>query len=96
MEEGLTNSGLADKLFDMKTVTVRALLRNHDRFASLVQAGETVVVTRHETPIYQMTPLTARKRALPDVLGRLKRIYGDKVVPRRRMAEIHRKNKGRE
>lgn len=92
----MTNFKWADNLFDMKTVTVRALLRNHDRFASMVQAGETVVVTRHETPLYQMAPLTRRKKVLPDVLGRLKRIYGDKVIPRTRMAEVHRKNKGRE
>jgi antitoxin (DNA-binding transcriptional repressor) of toxin-antitoxin stability system len=86
---------MADKMSDMKTVTVRELLRNHDRFASLVQSGETVLVTRREKPIYQMKPVQTPRKAFPDIIERLKAIYGDKVVPRERMAEIHRRNKGR-
>lgn len=81
---------------DMKSVTVRELLRNHDRFVSIVESGETVVVTRREKPIYQMRPVQTRKKPFPDILGRLKAIYGDKVISRERMAEVHRQNKGRE
>ncbi len=83
-------------MFDMKTITVRELLRNHEQFVSIVQAGETVTVTKHEKPIYQMTPVKKRRAKMPDILGRLKAIYGDEVIPREKMAEIHRMNKGKE
>ncbi|MEO6035361.1 MAG: hypothetical protein ABIQ35_08910 [Verrucomicrobiota bacterium] len=80
----------------MKTTTVRELLRNHDQFVSIVQAGESVMVTKHEKPIYQMMPVKKRRGKMPDILGRLKAIYGDEVIPHERMMEIHRENKGTE
>lgn len=83
-------------MFDMKTITVRELLRNHEQFVSIVQAGETVTVTKHEKPIYQMRPVKKRRAKMPDIMGRLKAIYGDEVIPREKMAEIHRMNKGKE
>ena len=81
-------------MFDMKTVTVRELLRSHDRFASLVAAGEIVVVTKRRKAIYQMTPMQTPRRKFPDVMARLKKIYGDKVIPHEKVAAIMRTNKG--
>ena len=87
---------MADKMSDMKTVTVRELLRSHDRFASMVAAGETVIVTKRRKAIYRMAPVDTPRRKFPDVMARLKKIYGNKVIPHEKVAAILRADRGAE
>ena len=86
---------MSDILSDMKTINVRELLRNHDQIVSMVQAGESVVITRRQKPIYSMNPVEPPRGKRPDITARLKEIYGDEVISREKMAEVHRRNKGR-
>ena len=79
----------------MKTINVRELLRNHDQIVSLVQAGESVMVTKRQKPLYSINPVEPPRGKRPDIMARLKGIYGDQVISREKMAEIHRHNKGR-
>jgi prevent-host-death family protein len=68
----------------MKTATVRQLRHDFGSVLNWVEEGEAVSISKRGRIIALLSPppspkpLKAKKR--PDFLGRLKRIYGDKVL----------------
>ncbi|PWU17094.1 MAG: prevent-host-death protein [Verrucomicrobia bacterium] len=69
----------------MKTATVRQLRHDFGSVLTWVEAGEAVAISKRGKIIACLTPPPAPKkprkaRKHPDFLGRLKRIYGDKIV----------------
>lgn len=68
----------------MKRATVRQLRHDFGNVLNWIEAGEAVEISKRGRIIALLSPppspkrRTAKKR--PDFLGRLKRIYGDKVV----------------
>ena len=69
----------------MKTATVRQLRHDFGSVLNWIEEGEAVRISKRGRIIALLSPpplskpATARKR--PDFLGRLKRIYGDRVLP---------------
>ena len=69
----------------MKTATVRQLRHDFGSVLNWVEEGEAVRISKRGriiallSPPPKLKPPKAKKR--PDFLGRLKRIYGDKVLP---------------
>ena len=68
----------------MKTATVRQLRTEFPKVLAWVNAGEEVAITRRRKVVANLVPAgepPKRKPVLPDFRARLKRIYGDKVLP---------------
>ena len=68
----------------MKTATVRQLRTEFPKVLAWVNAGEEVAITRRRKVVANLSPAGERpkqKPKLPDFRARLKRIYGDKVLP---------------
>ena len=68
----------------MKTATVRQLRHDFGSVLNWVEAGEAVGISKRGRLVALLSPpprsTPPKKRKRPDFLGRLKRIYGDKVV----------------
>lgn len=82
----------------MKTATVRQLRTEFPKVLSWVNAGQEVSITRRKQIVASLVPAgnrPKRRAALPDFRARLRRIYGDKVIPAAAMADILAENKGR-
>jgi antitoxin (DNA-binding transcriptional repressor) of toxin-antitoxin stability system len=82
----------------MKTATVRQLRTEFPKVLAWVIAGQEVAITRRRKIVANLTPAgdaPRKKLARPDFSARLRQIYGDKVIPAPKMAEILADNKGR-
>ena len=71
----------------MKTATVNELGRSLGTVLDWVKAGEEVEVTEGDKPVALISP-PRRRVQHPDYAARLKRIFGDKVIPAEASAEI--------
>ena len=69
----------------MKTATVRQLRHEFGTVLNWVEEGEPVKISKRGKIIALLspppTPEPARSKKRPDFAARLKRIYGDKVLP---------------
>jgi len=68
----------------MKSATVRQVRHNFGSVLNWIEDGEAVVIKKRGKVIAVMQPpraAKARKVNLPDFAARLKRIFGDKVLP---------------
>jgi antitoxin (DNA-binding transcriptional repressor) of toxin-antitoxin stability system len=68
----------------MKTVSVRDLRYAFPKVEELLRSGEEIQITKRKRPIARLMPepvseLT-RRAALPDFLGQMREIFGDKVL----------------
>ena len=68
----------------MKTVSVRDLRYDFPRVEELLRAGEEIQLTKRTRPNARITPEPGPEQAgrppLPDFLGRMKEIFGDRVL----------------
>ncbi|HVA62729.1 MAG TPA: hypothetical protein VNF74_03305 [Terriglobales bacterium] len=68
----------------MKTASVRDLRYRFPEIERRLRAGETLEITKRGHPIARLSPAPDGRASavvpVPDVLGRLQRIYGDQVV----------------
>jgi antitoxin (DNA-binding transcriptional repressor) of toxin-antitoxin stability system len=68
-------------MYHMKKATVRDLRYDFPRIERLLRQGEEVEITKRQQVIARLVPeQTARSRQLPDFLGRLKKVYGERVL----------------
>ena len=67
----------------MKTASVYDVQHHFSRVLTWVEAGETVVISRHRKPVAKLVPATRKKAPpkMPDFMARLKKDFGDKVFP---------------
>ncbi len=69
----------------MKTATVRKLRHDFGSVLAWVEEGEAVGISKRGRIIALLSPPPApprsKVRKRPDFVGRLKRIYGEKVLP---------------
>ena len=65
----------------MKTTSIRELKHDTKKVLALVEAGETVEVTRYNQTVAILSPVQKSVIKRPDFTARLKEIYGDKVLP---------------
>jgi antitoxin (DNA-binding transcriptional repressor) of toxin-antitoxin stability system len=67
-------------MYHMKTVSVRDLRYDFKKVERLLSQGDEIQITKRRKVIARLTPEPAGRPPLPDFLGRLKEIYGDKVL----------------
>jgi antitoxin (DNA-binding transcriptional repressor) of toxin-antitoxin stability system len=83
-------------MFHMKTASVRDLRQDFPRILAWIEAGEEVVITMRRQAIARLVPLPRKKQAkrrMPDLAGRLKRVFGTKIIPDKTMKTIMELNK---
>ena len=71
-------------MFHMKTASVRDLRQNFPRLLAWLEAGDEVAITMRRRAVARLVPYDRRKkpkRPMPDIGLRLKRVFGQKVIP---------------
>lgn len=66
-------------MYHMTTVSVRDLRYDFRKVEALLQQGEEIQVTKRGKVIARISSEPAIPPPLPDFLGRIREIYGDKV-----------------
>ena len=71
----------------------------HDfnRVLAWVNNGEEVAITKHRRTVARLLPVSARKPAdtqMPDITGRLNKVFGAKVIPDQAMVAILDESRG--
>ena len=65
----------------MKQATLRDLRYNFDHIATLLQDGEEIQITKRKRVVARLLPPAVPTPVeRPDFMGRLKEIYGDRVM----------------
>ena len=64
----------------MKTVSVRDLRYDFHKVEEMLRSGEEIRITKRRRVIARLTPEPMDRPPLPDFLGRMKEIFGDKVL----------------
>jgi antitoxin (DNA-binding transcriptional repressor) of toxin-antitoxin stability system len=64
----------------MKTVSVRDLRYDFPKVEEMLRSGEEICITKRRRVIARLTPEPMDKPPLPDFLGQMKEIFGDKVL----------------
>lgn len=67
-------------MYHMKSVSIRDLRYDFPKVERLLSEGCEVQVTKRRKVIARLVPEPRPAAKLPDFLGRLKAIYGDKVL----------------
>lgn len=83
----------------MKTATVRDLRTKFPVLARWMESGEAIEITRRGRVVAHLTPaaaVKAGKAKKPDIMKRLREIYGDYVMPAEEVRWVLDHNKGRD
>ena len=64
----------------MKTVSVRDLRYDFPKVEEMLRSGEEIRITKRRRVIARLTPEPVERPPLPDFLGRMKEIFGDRVM----------------
>jgi len=64
----------------MKTVSVRDLRYDFPKVEEMLRSGEEIRITKRRKVIARLTPEPTERPPLPDFLGQMKEIFGDKVL----------------
>jgi antitoxin (DNA-binding transcriptional repressor) of toxin-antitoxin stability system len=64
----------------MKSVSVRDLRYDFPKVEQMLQSGEEIRITKRRKVIARLTPEPTERPPLPDFLGQMKEIFGDKVL----------------
>ncbi len=64
----------------MKSVSVRDLRYDFPKVEEMLRSGEEIRITQRRRVIARLTPEPMERPPLPDFLGRMKEIFGDKVL----------------
>lgn len=72
------------KMYHMTKASVRDLRYDFKKIERLLLRGEEIQITKHRRVIGRLVPESAEAaktaKELPDFMGRLRKIYGDKVL----------------
>ena len=78
-------------MFHMKSASVRDLRQNFPRVLAWIQAGEEVAITMRRQALARLVPWPKKKTAkkpIPDISARLRKVFGQKVIPDQTMKAI--------
>ena len=69
-------------MYHMKRASVRDLRYDFPKVEKMLAEGETIEITKRNRVVATLVPaeLPDKPRYIPDFLGRLQKIYGDKVL----------------
>ena len=75
----------------MKTASVREVRHDFGRILEWVANGEEVAITKRRETVARLLPVARRKTARskpPDVMARLRKVFGNRVISDRAMKKI--------
>jgi prevent-host-death family protein len=75
----------------MKTATVRDLRNRFARVAAWLDEGQPVEITKAGKPYARLVPVAPEKRrklVKPDIMARLKKVWGDRIFSAKEVAEM--------
>ena len=84
-------------MFHMKTASVRDLRQDFPRILAWLQSGEEVAITLRREAIATLVPRARRKRgrrARPDLAARLRKVFGERLIPDPTMQALLDLNRG--
>jgi antitoxin (DNA-binding transcriptional repressor) of toxin-antitoxin stability system len=64
----------------MRTVSVRDLRYDFPKVEEMLRSGEEIRITKRRRVIARLTPELGERPPLPDFLGQMKEIFGDRVM----------------
>lgn len=67
-------------MYHMATVTVRDLRYDFPKVEELLRQGEEVHITKRGKAIARLVPEQQQRPPLPDFMGRMREIYGDRIL----------------
>jgi antitoxin (DNA-binding transcriptional repressor) of toxin-antitoxin stability system len=67
-------------MYHMKRATVRDLRYDFPKVERMLAEGESIEITKRNHVIGTLSPAHAKKVEFPDFMGRMKKIYGNKVL----------------
>jgi antitoxin (DNA-binding transcriptional repressor) of toxin-antitoxin stability system len=69
-------------MYHMKRASVRDLRYDFPKVEKMLAEGETIEITKRNRVVATLAPAREenKPRHIPDFLGRMKKIYGDKVL----------------
>lgn len=84
-------------MLHMKTASIRDLRHDFNRVLAWVNHGEEVAITKHRRTVARLLPAATQKPAgnpMPDIAGRLKKVFGGKVISDQAMVAILDESRG--
>lgn len=84
-------------MFHMRTASVRDLRQNFPRILEWIDSGEEVAITKRNRRVARLVPCSKRgeaKRQMPDIAARLKKVFGERVIPDAAMDALMGANRG--
>lgn len=81
----------------MKTASVREVRHDFNRILEWVANGEEVAITKHRKTVARLRPERRRKTTrakTPDVMARLQKVFGRKVISDKTVRGILDENRG--
>jgi antitoxin (DNA-binding transcriptional repressor) of toxin-antitoxin stability system len=84
-------------MFHMKTASVRVLRQDFARVLAWIQAGEEIAITMRRQAVARLIPMPhprPAKRPMPDLAARLKKVFGQTVIPDKTMKGIMDQDRG--
>jgi antitoxin (DNA-binding transcriptional repressor) of toxin-antitoxin stability system len=66
-------------MYHMKKASIRDLRYNFKKVERLLKAGEEIEVTKRNKVIARLVPICERCREMPDFMGRMRAMFGDKM-----------------
>jgi len=81
----------------MKSASVRDLRQDFPRILGWIEAGEEVTITMRRQAVARLIPWPEKKKAkgpMPDLAGRLKKVFGTKVIPDKSIKSIIERDRG--
>ncbi|HEX8818146.1 MAG TPA: hypothetical protein VF753_21835 [Terriglobales bacterium] len=67
-------------MYHMKTASVRDLRYEFKKVERMLRQGEEIQITKRRRVIARLVPEGTQAAKMPDFMGRLKKIYGDRVL----------------
>jgi prevent-host-death family protein len=80
----------------MRTASIREVRHDFSRILEWVANGEEVTITKRRETVARLLPVRRKnvaRRKMPDVIARLEKIFGDKVIPDKNMKRIWDQNR---
>ncbi len=84
-------------MYHMKTASVREVRHDFGRILEWVANGEEVAITKRRETVARLLPVARRKTArskTPDIMARLRKVFGNRVISDRAMKKILEENRG--
>jgi prevent-host-death family protein len=84
-------------MWHMKTASIRDMRHDFNRVLAWVSNGEEVAITKHRRTVARLVPAHTRKTTavrMPDIAGRLQKVFGGKVISDQAMEAVLRESRG--